>query len=79
MKDASQRFRHALIVAWTLAVACFIYMPAVAITLASLTDSRYFLFPIQRWGFSWWEKTRPHRDAGLGGGRLLRRARLRPL
>jgi spermidine/putrescine transport system permease protein len=49
--------RHALIAAWTAAVAVFVYLPAVAITLASLTDSRFFLFPIPRWGVSWWQKS----------------------
>lgn len=49
--------RHALIVVWTLAVAVFVYLPSVAITLASLTDSRYFLFPIKKWGLAWWQKT----------------------
>lgn len=57
MKDSGQRTRHALIAAWTLAVLVFLYMPTVAIALASLTDSRYFLFPITRWGFGWWRKT----------------------
>jgi spermidine/putrescine transport system permease protein len=57
MGNSGQRARHALIVAWTAAAAIFIYLPAVAITLASLTDSRYFLFPIPRWGLGWWERT----------------------
>lgn len=57
MNDSGRRARHALIAAWTLAVAIFLYLPSVAITLASLTDSRYFLFPIPRWGFGWWKKT----------------------
>ncbi|MBA3519733.1 MAG: ABC transporter permease [Rhizobiales bacterium] len=57
MRDSGQRARHALIAAWTLAAAVFLYLPTAAITLASLTDSRYFLFPIPRWGLSWWEKT----------------------
>ncbi len=57
MKTSGQRVRHALIAAWALAVLIFLYMPAAAITLASLTDSRYFLFPIPRWGFGWWKKT----------------------
>lgn len=57
MKTSGQRLRHALIAAWALAVLIFIYLPAAAITLASLTDSRYFLFPVPRWGLSWWEKT----------------------
>jgi spermidine/putrescine transport system permease protein len=57
MSRSSRRARHALIVVWTLAVAIFIYFPSVAITLASLTDSRYFLFPIRKWGLGWWEQT----------------------
>src|SRR5215207_4454562 len=55
--DRNRRMRHALIAAWTLVVAVFLYLPSLAITLASLTDSRYFLFPIPRWGLSWWRKT----------------------
>jgi spermidine/putrescine transport system permease protein len=53
----SERARHALIWAWTLAVLVFVYVPAVCILLASLTSSRYFLFPIQKWGLDWWRKT----------------------
>jgi spermidine/putrescine transport system permease protein len=57
MRDRGQRMRHALIVAWTLTVAILVYLPTLAITLASLTDSRFFLFPIPRWGLSWWQRT----------------------
>jgi spermidine/putrescine transport system permease protein len=53
----SERSRHALIWAWTLAVLVFVYLPALCILLASLTSSRYFLFPIQKWGLDWWRKT----------------------
>ncbi|MGE0241119.1 MAG: ABC transporter permease [Parvibaculaceae bacterium] len=53
----SERARHALIWAWTLAVLVFVYVPALCILLASLTQSRYFLFPIQKWGLDWWRKT----------------------
>jgi len=53
----NRRARHALIAVWTLTVAIFLYLPSIAITLASLTDSRYFLFPIPRWGLGWWQKT----------------------
>ncbi len=53
----SDRARHALIWVWTLAVLVFIYLPALCILLASLTASRYFLFPIQKWGLDWWRKT----------------------
>lgn len=53
----NQRTRHSLIVAWTMAVIVFMYLPAAAITIASLTASRYFTFPVPKWGFDWWEKT----------------------
>ena len=57
MQAKSQRYRHALIVVWTLAAVLFVYLPIVCITLASLTASRYFQFPIARWGLDWWAKT----------------------
>ena len=50
-------YRHALVTVWALAVLAFIYLPAVCIGLASLTASRYFQFPIARWGLDWWQKT----------------------
>ncbi len=53
----NQRVRHALIWVWMLSVLVFIYLPAMCIFLASLTHSRYFLFPIRRWGLVWWRKT----------------------
>jgi len=53
----TDRGRRALIWTWTLAVLVFLYLPALCILLASLTASRYFLFPIQKWGFDWWRKT----------------------
>jgi spermidine/putrescine transport system permease protein len=53
----NQRARHALIIAWTLAVVVFMYLPAVCIMIASITASRYFTFPVPKWGFDWWEKT----------------------
>lgn len=57
MQAKSQRYRHALIIVWTLAAVLFVYLPIVCITLASLTASRYFQFPIARWGLDWWAKT----------------------
>jgi spermidine/putrescine transport system permease protein len=35
----------------------FLYLPTICITLASLTASRYFQFPINKWGTDWWQKT----------------------
>lgn len=57
MNTGNQRFRHALITVWTIAVILFVYIPTICITLASFTASRYFQFPITKWGLSWWEKT----------------------
>jgi spermidine/putrescine transport system permease protein len=52
-----QRWRTSLIWAWTAAVVVFLYLPALCLLLASLTSSRYFIFPITRWGTDWWHKT----------------------
>jgi spermidine/putrescine transport system permease protein len=57
MPGKAQRVRHALITAWTLAAVVFIYLPTLCITLASLTSSRYFQFPIDKFGLDWWRKT----------------------
>jgi spermidine/putrescine transport system permease protein len=57
MEGLSRRGRHALIWAWALAVIVFVYLPTMSIFLASSTASRYFLFPIQKWGLDWWRKT----------------------
>ena len=57
MGGREQRLRNALVAVWTAAVILFIYIPTVCITLASLTSSRYFQFPITKWGLAWWEKT----------------------
>lgn len=57
MLNRAQRIRHSLTAAWTLAAIVFIYLPVVCITLASLTASRYFQFPIAKWGVDWWQKT----------------------
>ena len=57
MTGLSRRGRHALIWAWTIAVVVFVYLPTVSIVLASSTSSRYFLFPIRKWGLDWWRKT----------------------
>ena len=57
METKGQRVRHALITAWTLAVIVFLYLPTVCITIASFTASRYFQFPIAKFGLDWWDKT----------------------
>ncbi len=57
MKSRAQRQRHAMITSWTLAVIVFLYLPTLCIMLASFTASRYFQFPIAKWGIEWWQKT----------------------
>jgi spermidine/putrescine transport system permease protein len=57
MNGVSQRRRHLLIWIWTICVLIFVYLPSISIFLASSTSSRYFLFPITRWGLDWWRKT----------------------
>lgn len=55
--ERSQRWRKSLLWAWALAVVVFMYLPALCLLLASSTSSRYFIFPITKWGFDWWKKT----------------------
>ncbi len=55
--EADRGATRPLILAWTGAVIVFLYVPAVCLALASLTASRYFTFPIPRWGTEWWGKT----------------------
>jgi len=57
MNDSAERTRRGLVWTWTIAVLIFMYLPALSLLLASSTASRYFSFPITRWGFGWWERT----------------------
>jgi spermidine/putrescine transport system permease protein len=57
MNGSADRMRRALIWSWTGAVIVFMYLPAVSLLLASSTSSRYFTFPITKWGIDWWQKT----------------------
>jgi spermidine/putrescine transport system permease protein len=57
MPGAGLRWRAGLIWAWAIALVVFLYLPALCLLLASLTSSRYFLFPITKWGLDWWDKT----------------------
>ncbi|MEX2296746.1 MAG: ABC transporter permease [Dongiaceae bacterium] len=52
-----ERWRRNLIVVWTTAIILFLYTPLLTGLLATLTTSRYFNFPIQKWGLDWWGKT----------------------
>ena len=55
--EADRGITRPMVLAWTGAVIVFLYLPAVCLALASLTASRYFTFPIPKWGTEWWGKT----------------------
>lgn len=56
MTSTRSRLTHRLIVLWTACVIAFLYVPMVAVILASFSKKRYFQFPIQRWSAQWYEK-----------------------
>ena len=57
MKSILQRkVIRALIVVWTLTVLLFLYMPMMAVVMASFTKQRYFRFPVKAWDTRWYEK-----------------------
>ncbi len=57
MKSMLQRkVIRALIVVWTLTVLLFLYMPMMAVVMASFTKQRYFRFPVNAWDTRWYEK-----------------------
>ncbi len=45
-----------LIVLWTVCIVAFLYIPMVAVVLASFAKQRYFRFPITAWDTRWYEK-----------------------
>jgi spermidine/putrescine transport system permease protein len=57
MSAHSNRWRSSLIVAWTAAVIVFLYLPSLSGALATVSSSRYFNFPIPKFGLAWWGKT----------------------
>jgi spermidine/putrescine transport system permease protein len=55
----------AFIGVWTLLVIVFLYLPVACGVLASLSQSRYFGFPIPRWSTRWWERTLDSIEIGI--------------
>ena len=45
-----------LITLWTVCVLAFLYVPLLAVVLASFSRQRYFQFPIAAWSTRWYEK-----------------------
>ncbi len=56
MRSPSRRISRALIVVWTGAVLLFLYLPMMAVVIASFTKQRYFRFPVTAWDTRWYEK-----------------------
>jgi len=56
MQSASQNLTRRLIILWTTVVIVFLYVPMVAVVLASFSKQRYFKFPIQGWTDKWYQK-----------------------
>jgi spermidine/putrescine transport system permease protein len=52
----SQKFARRFIILWTSVVIAFLYVPMVAVFLASFSKQRYFKFPIQSWTDKWYQK-----------------------
>jgi spermidine/putrescine transport system permease protein len=57
MRGQSPRAIRALLAVWAVTIVLFLYAPIATGFLASLTASRYFAFPIKKWGVEWWQKT----------------------
>ena len=45
-----------LIGVWTASVLAFLYVPMIAVVLASFSRQRYFRFPVASWSTKWYEK-----------------------
>jgi len=55
-EQRKRRLARNLIVIWTACVIGFLYIPMVAVVLASFSKQRYFQFPIAAWTMRWYEK-----------------------
>ena len=55
-ENRKRKLTRNLIVLWTVCVIAFLYVPMVAVVLASFSKQRYFQFPISRWTLEWYEK-----------------------
>ncbi len=57
MSSQANRTSRTLITVWTVAVIVFLYLPMIAVVLASFSRQRYFRFPIPRWTTEWYTRT----------------------
>ena len=57
MGGRSSRAIRSLLWLWAAAILVFLYLPSICGAIASFGASRYFTFPVPRWGLGWYEKT----------------------
>jgi spermidine/putrescine transport system permease protein len=57
MTGQTSRAMRSLLWLWAAVILLFLYLPTICGAIASLGTSRYFTFPVPKWGLSWYEKT----------------------
>lgn len=57
MSGRNSRTIRSLLWLWAAAILLFLYLPSICGAIASFGASRYFTFPVPKWGFGWYEKT----------------------
>lgn len=57
MLEQSQRRNHFFVRCWVAFVLLLIYLPIACSAMASLSKSRYFMFPVRQYSTEWWGKT----------------------
>jgi len=57
MNKDTKPWVRSLLLAWTVAIVVFLYIPMISVFLASINASRYFRFPIKRFGTNWYDDT----------------------
>jgi spermidine/putrescine transport system permease protein len=51
------RLTRTLLWLWAGVILLFLYLPSICGAIASLGTSRYFTFPVPKWGLAWYDKT----------------------
>jgi spermidine/putrescine transport system permease protein len=57
MAGRTSRLTRTLLWLWAGAILLFLYLPSICGAIASLGTSRYFTFPVPKWGLTWYDKT----------------------
>ena len=57
MTGQTSRTIRSLLWLWAAVILLFLYLPSICVAIASFGASRYFTFPVPKWGLGWYEKT----------------------